>query len=499
MRIGFFVLALCATSLLAATCIPLIDLDMEDNQPAEGLTLGVAVLEPASDRTVPQGTIISVEWTASNLTGSEAVAAVILRSRADLSETILAGGVRVTSSSTRQALDWNTGEFDAGSYDLVVRVNTATESSEDVSDGTITVNSAASFEFTEPLSDATLSAPDPNAPSDDPPPSIIIRWTANDPESDSELTIELDEDGDHASGNEITLVTRSINNAAGVDSFTWTGDDEGGERVEGGVYNLFARITDTLSGDRFVDSPARITVEAVPDVGENAITAPEEDTSFVAGDPPLSIEFTVGAEDDALVDVKIDTDDSHLSGNEQTILSQRLVPVGTTADSFDWDGTDAGGAPVADGIYRLFIAVSTGAGAPAVVEGDGLVFRRSFAAQPLVGLLAPATNTTANPGSFVTIRWRDDDPDGNDSRVRLVLDDDATPAEGVETGAGEMLILAGRLASGDDVQDSFAFQVPGNLAPGQYFIFAYIDRDDTFPFDHASVASGRIIIPDPTQ
>ena len=47
------------------------------------------------------------------------------------------------------------------------------------------------------------------------------------------------------------------------------------------------------------------------------------------------------------------------------------------------------------------------------------------------------------------------------------------------------------------MQDTFAFQVPASLGPGVYSIFAYIDRDSTRPFDHASVAAGRIKIADP--
>ncbi len=499
MRIRVLVLSVCSLALSGATCIPLIDLDAPDKQPAQGRQIGVAVLQPAADRTVTSGTIVEVEWTASNLTGSEAVASVILRSRADLSEIILAGGVRVTSSSTHQTLDWDTSEFDAGSYDVVVRMTAGTESTEDVSDGTITVNAAAAFDFTQPTTDVTLAAPDPNAPSTDPAPSVVIRWTANDPESDSMLSIELDPDANHASGNEEILVTRTINNSAGFDSFTWTGNDAGGTRVDGGVYNLYARITDSFGTNRIVESGVQVTVEAVPDTGTTEITSPTEDTTFVAGDPDLSIEFTVGASDDALVDIKIDSDDVHQSGNEVTILSQRLVRRSMPDDTFAWNGTNSSGVAVADGIYRLFLAVSTGSGTPQVTQGDGLVFRRSFAEEPLIALLEPNNDLTVSKGNFVTIRWRDDDPAGNSSQVRLVIDDDPNPAEMTETDGPEMLILSGRAASGDGVQDSFSYQIPDTLAPGIYYVFAYIDRDDTAPFDHSSVASGRIIIRDPTQ
>ena len=101
-------------------------------------------------------------------------------------------------------------------------------------------------------------------------------------------------------------------------------------------------------------------------------------------------------------------------------------------------------------------------------------------------------------GSFVTIRWRDDDP-SETATIRLAIDDDMNPQEATETDDPEMEILSGRVASGDGVQDTFSFQVPSTLAPGTYFVFGYIDRDGAAPFEHSSVAAGRIIIRDPNQ
>lgn len=132
------------------------------------------------------------------------------------------------------------------------------------------------------------------------------------------------------------------------------------------------------------------------------------------------------------------------------------------------------------------------------VAGSRMVVFGGSAGLPLISLLEPNTNQTVEPGTFVTIRWRDDDPTGR-AVVRLVVDDDAAPAEISETGAPELEILASRQATSDGVQDSFSWQVPATLGPGTYYIFAYIDTNGAAPYDNRSIAGGRIIIRDPSS
>jgi len=126
------------------------------------------------------------------------------------------------------------------------------------------------------------------------------------------------------------------------------------------------------------------------------------------------------------------------------------------------------------------------------------VFRRSNAGQPLIALLEPATDQNVSNSSFLKIRWRDEDPN-EAATVRLTLDDDRIPNETTETDADEREILSGREAAGDGVLDIFDFQTPADLAPGTYYLFAYIDRDGSPPFDNISVSAARIIVPDPSQ
>jgi hypothetical protein len=127
---------------------------------------------------------------------------------------------------------------------------------------------------------------------------------------------------------------------------------------------------------------------------------------------------------------------------------------------------------------------------------------------PLIRVLAPTALQTVDPGANVTIRWEDDVPDEDeddpsllppdedlDTEVMLVLRDDPDPFSG---SPDEATILTGRKAARDGVLDSYTWSVPLSVAPGVYYITAYIDSDGAAPADSAAVAAGRIIVRDPT-
>jgi len=478
-----------------ATCVPIIEIGSGSSTVEPPTRLAVAVLQPNDSRDVARGTIVDIDWTAGNITDDGAVATVFVRSRVDRAETIIAGGILVTGSGVRQTVPWDTTNF-AGGYNIFVRIEAGGLTAQNSNGAVITVNTAPTFSFTEPTADATFGEgeADPNNPDDVPP--LNIRWLAGDPDGDAEAEIGLDEDTDHDSGNEIVIQNTTISVQAEVDSLAWDGTDVDGATVEAGTYNLFARVTDGVNPEFFVEGLGRITIPEEPNEPtiELAVTTPDEDVTFLTTDDPLTIEFTLDEEDDVFVDLKIDTDEDHQNGNEITILSQRLIDSETKEDSFDWNGNDSGGAAVDDGIYRVFLALSRGAGTPTLVEAEGLVFRRSSEDQPLIGLLQPDGDRTLDIGQFLPIEWRDDDP-SESATIRLTLDDDGTPNEGTETDDPEIEILVGRDADGDGVQDTFNYQLPASLAPGRYFVFAYID-DGVAPFDHISIAPGQLIIED---
>ena len=148
------------------------------------------------------------------------------------------------------------------------------------------------------------------------------------------------------------------------------------------------------------------------------------------------------------------------------------------------------------GYYRLLLVVSTGSGTPTTVQSPAFVFRRSASQQPLVALIAPATLTKVDPGTYINIQWRDDDPAGN-AKIRLVVALTPVPADHIN----DPPILADRPAAQDDVRDTFAWQVPSSgLTVGTpYYLIAYIKNDDAEALNSSSVAAGRIIVNDPTK
>lgn len=477
-------LAVVLLGLLAGgTCIPLVDNVTRDRDP--GTVLALVVTLPDADLTVVEGDTVQIEWDGANRTGQAASLVLGVESRDTLARTVLADDLTYDQVGLGGEYSWNTAGF-AGTYVVYARVQAGGETAESRAVGKVLVDGPPTFEFVAPTEDVRYESGD----------TLLISWRGAD--NDGAVRIGLDPDIEHDTGNEVFLVERDLPATPTVDSLSWTGRDVNNAAVETGTYNLFAVASDGVNPDVVVSAGVKIEVVEPEETGRPKVTEPAEDTDFLDADASVTIVYEVNRGDDALVDIKIDTDDNHANGNEVTILSQQLVEADTDPDPFEWDGTKAAGGNADYGIYRVFIAVSTGAGTPQTAQAEGLIFRRATADVPLVALLAPATVTTVDPGSYVTIRWRDDDPDET-AEIRLTVDDDPDPAEAVETGEAELEILTGRSAAGDDAQDTFAWQVPGTLPPGSYYIFAYIDRDGADPADHVSVAPARVIVRDPTQ
>ena len=482
-RYGLLLLATLSGLLSGASCLPLID--RTGQNPPTGTTLAAVVTDPAGDRDVPQGQSLTIEWSAVNRTNQDATVSILVENTDDSTQTTLAEGLTVDSEVVDGVFEWDTTGFDPAVYSLIAKIQTATDSAESTGPGQVTVNEPPTFEFTEPSSPETVDSSG----------TVTISWTGGDANGDGTARLGIDLDTDHESGNEIFISEQSLPVEAGDGIFDWNGNDDSGDRVDAGTYNLFAVVGDGANDDQIVNGLARITVLEEIDLG---ITEPSEDVEFIVGDPALTIDFELDEEDDVLIDLKIDTDTNHANGNETAILLQRVVTADTTSDSFDWDATDATGAAVDPGIYSLFIVMNTGAGTPQTAGAAGLVFRRDDADQPLIGLLQPSATVRVLPGEFVTIRWRDDDPT-EDATIRLSIDDDRIPGEATETGEPEVEILTDREADPDGIQDSFAWQVPSMLVPGTYWVFAFIDSDAAAPDDHSSISPAVIVVRDPAE
>ncbi len=505
MRTSLLALGVCVLLLGGGTCTPLfLPRSTEQVRGTSPRKLALSLLRPTADREVPLGTKIEIEFTVANLTGGQVVATVLLRDLSDGSEIVLEGGILIDGASTTHITTWDTAQIGGGQYRVRVEVSGGGVAAQESGSATITVNTPPSLEFLEPSADVRLGdlppgLDDPNS-FDPNNPIILIRWSADDPDGDGQLQIGLDGNSDHTDGDEIILYdSLSVSDAPLIESRDWDGNDSSGQRVEAGTYTLFAKLSDNVNDDVFVEAPGRITVP--PEPNEPQITlefkSPADDTDLHDPNKPVEITWTLDEPNDVLVDIKIDTDDNHRNGNERTILAQRLIDKNTTEQSFNWNGDDSDGNPVPEGIYRIFLVLNRGTPNPTLIDADGLVFKRDDPNQPLIALLEPASDQSLEAGAFLLLRWRDDDPSGN-ATIRLELDDDDQPGETTETGDPPRVILTDREASGDGILDTFSFQVPADLAPGRYWFFAFIGRPGQGD-EHSSVAAGQLRIPDPNQ
>ena len=475
MRIAVLVLTGLVVSLIAGTCIPLVDNVQQDR--TVGDNLAVSINDPSADETVLEGDIVSIEWTASNLTGAPATLALIAESRDDLSRTTLIDQLEVESTGDSGIHLWDTTGF-SGPYSLIARIETAQQSFEEASFGLVTVDSPPLFEFISPVTDLTFESGD----------SINIRWRGQD--TDGTVSIGLDPDTSHSNSNDITIAEEGLPVTIDRETTVWSGYSVEGTEVEGGTYNLFAVASDGVNADVTVNAGVQITVVVEEEPEGVVVDEPAEDDEFVGGGH-FDIVYRTNQSVDAIVDVKIDTDETHDNGNEITILSQQFVEADDNPPTLEWDGNDSSGAAVDDGIYRTFVIVDIGGSSTLSAEADGLIFRRSVEDQPLIGMLTPSESETVDPGDSVTIEWRDED-ENEAADIRIVVDDDPST-----TPDGEIEILTGRDASGDGVQDRYVWQVPsGTLTVGtEYYIIGYIDDDGS---GNRSIAPGTIIVRDPT-
>ncbi len=126
--------------LLAGACLPLID--ETQRTPVPGTQLAIAIISPSAAETVTPGRLITIKWTAANLTGEPAIVSIVLESRSDLSRTTLLEDLPLDGTGGSGEYVWDTTRF-SGPYSIIVTVQTPDASDEDVSAGLITVTPPA--------------------------------------------------------------------------------------------------------------------------------------------------------------------------------------------------------------------------------------------------------------------------------------------------------------------------------------------------------------------
>jgi hypothetical protein len=499
MRMSLLATILLGSAFSGATCLPLrINPNDAGDPPTQ---YGVSVLSPSVDRTVAEGTQVSIRWTAFAATGVQGTASLYVESRSDLTQTVLVEGVAVIGGAVTSTSVWDTTGHTGSPYVIYASLVTNAGTKTVTGPGRITVDARPVLTFTQPTANTTYKIGDGE---------LTIGWEAYDPEGEGDVTIALDPDDDPTSGNEIFIRDAGITESDDEVTFDWTGEDLLGEDVAAGTYRLIALLSDDLHPEFAVDSGILITVEEADDDGDDddelvtfSIIEPEEDVDFLTTDASLQIVVGVNQFDDVLIDLKIDTDDNHGNGNELTILSQMLVTGGTETVPFDWDGSLVGGGDAGAGIYKVLALMNTGGTSPRTAVGDALIYRRTDENQPLIAILQPAQVESVQYGDLMPIRWRDNDPTGT-ATITLTIDDDNIPDQG-EDGSDPEDMAEIEIVSGLDASTSFDvyfWSISATLPPGTYYVFAYIEEnpDGGGPgLTHVSVGPAPVVIKDPAD
>lgn len=260
---SIWVLVAC-TPLLGATCSGLDVLFgpfLNNGGSGSELTLAVAIVQPASAVNAVPGVTTVIQW--ADIVSTAGTVARVVAQRQDSVGENLGDPIHLigdgTPGSGRDALAdgdndvylWDITGVRVGDYVITVTLEspdgtTATAVSRDPDRGTtglIRVTTALpkpTLTFTAPgAADETVNGGD----------TFNITWTDNGiANAEALLTLGLDLDGNHDSGNEVILLqdaALSIDDDAGT--FTFSGVDENGGAIDGGTYRVFARLDDGVN------------------------------------------------------------------------------------------------------------------------------------------------------------------------------------------------------------------------------------------------------------
>lgn len=238
------------------------------------LSTAIAVVQPIGATTAAPGAAVIIQW-ADIATTPGTVVRVTAQRQNDLAEDIgdpiqLVGDG--TAGSGRDALadgdgdifNWDITGVRVGDYVVTITIEspdgtTATSVSRDEDRGTsgvITVTTALpvpSLTFTAPgAGDVTVTTGN----------TFGITWTDNGTaNADALLTLGLDPDDDHESGNEIILLReQALSDDDDTGQFTFSFLDEAGDTVPDGTYAVFAVLDDNANDPATVSATGRLVL-----------------------------------------------------------------------------------------------------------------------------------------------------------------------------------------------------------------------------------------------
>lgn len=236
------------------------------------LELAIAIAQPNQQITTATGVATIIQWADIATVPGTVVRITAQRQNnqnentADPIELVgdgtLGSGRDAMADGDNDIFDWDITGVRVGTYVIIATIeapdgSTITISSRDVDQGTngvINITTALpvpTLNFTTPgAADETLTTGN----------TLDLAWTDNGTSNpEAVLTLGLDTDSDHESGNEIILVSNQLlSENGGSGQFTFQFLDENGSAVPDGTYTVFAIIDDNTND--------AVTVEATGDL-----------------------------------------------------------------------------------------------------------------------------------------------------------------------------------------------------------------------------------------
>lgn len=347
----------------------------------------------------------------------------------------------------------------------------------DLSLGTIRVP----LTFTKPREDAEL------AEADD---SITIEWEMDHGGLGGSLSLGLDADLDHTSGNEEILAGGGPFDGS-LTSFELIASMITAGELEPGTYYLYAWIEQSGLDDMFVTAPVQITLGNFSPPTMEFVDL-DDDLEALVGDT-VTIEWDdEDVDDNATIDLFVDPDQNHNNGNEIQLIWNRLEDPDGEDDRFAWNTT--GQRPDE---YYVFATISDGRDS-VDVEADGRIILRNCQDCPLITLIQPSSVVSSDVTTTVAISWDDGVPSAQAVIALYYVDFDETEtliADGIEANPDQ---------AGDDLYewDLLPDDLTESAVPeGAYDVKAYIKDGSASPtpgdfdgFDGWDVASGKVVV-----
>lgn len=229
--------------------------------PNTDLEIGIAIAQPSQQVTAAPGAPTIIQW-ADIATVEGTVVRITAQRRNNLDEDTadpielvgdgtLGSGRGALGDGANDIFEWDITGVRVGDYVIIATIEAPDGTTQTVVSRDLILGTAGSIMVTTALPVPTLTFTAPGATDETVTTgnTFDITWTDNGTSnSDAILTLGLDLDSDHESGNEIVLVSNQPLSDSGDNGlFTFFFQDENGNPVPDGSYTVFATLDDNAN------------------------------------------------------------------------------------------------------------------------------------------------------------------------------------------------------------------------------------------------------------